>query len=94
MPLASPISNATQSCPVRALETEAYVLGWLTCGEGSGEGAPVRKNFHCPVFPNPVRPAANLAISAASFYETEPLPLVSDVYRWFWLTNGTAPVTP
>ena len=52
------------------------------------------KNFHCPTFPAPVSPAANLAISAASFDDTLPLPLASEVNRWFWLTNGTEPETP
>ena len=52
------------------------------------------KNFHWPTFPVPVSPAANLAINAASFDETVPLPLESAANLWFWLTNGTAAETP
>jgi hypothetical protein len=70
-------------------------LSLYVCGAvGSGDGAPVTKNFHWPTFPVPVRPAANLAINAASFDDTVPLPLESDTNLWFWLTNGTEPETP
>jgi len=55
---------------------------------------PGDEEFPLPAFPNPVSPAANLAISAASLDETTPLPLVSAANRWFWLTNGTDPAAP
>src|SRR5436190_8297449 len=70
----------------------SYVCG----GVGSGDGAPVTKNLHCPTSVPALAgsPAANRAMLAASLEVTVPLAFTSEVNRWFWLTNGTAPEAP
>src|SRR5436190_24285220 len=70
----------------------SYVCG----GVGSGDGAPVTKNLHCPTNVPALAgsPAANRAMLAASLEVTVPLAFTSEVNRWFWLTNGIAPEAP